>query len=924
MVHRLLALLLLTSFAAAQDQGAPWSFDDVVRQESVMGVELSRDGTRVLWQLRRCDVDKDALRTKLFVSAASGGEPRQLLFGEEDDEGASFSPDGRAIAFLSARKPARGQSADEDAKGNEEGDDDTPQQVWILRMDGGEPRCVTNFPLGVSAVSWSGPRELLITARERRDWVSEELERVKDKAVLVEELQEWRSAATHLFRLTLDEDYASDIQVRLTRDADQLVAVNVSPDGRRAVLTRIQSPQHEVDGRDPPHITLLDTRTGVQTAIFTAKRNRPLAFAWAPDSSGFYAEMPRSSVDGATTAAVLDVVWFDAEGAPVPCNLHWERGVMPASILATEDGFLALLMDGAVPQAVRVVRKGAECSVNRLKIEALGHVHQWVRAQSVNQVLFAAGTASRPDRWCLATLVGNSFDNVREAYAPNEGFAEKRIAEARMVQWTGAQGERIEGILFSPVGARGALPLVVMPHGGPFAHDMDRFEESYAYAPNLYTQRGARVLYVNYHGSSGYGLAFGESIRGRYYELELIDILSGINNLVNLGLVDAKRLAVAGWSNGAILGTALVSMADVFAPEYKLTFKACIHGAGDVNWTSDYGNCAFGVVFDDFYMGGPPWKLPDTYVRKSPLFHVEKVTTPTLIFFGTEDTAVPTAQGHEWHRALQQLGKAPVRFILFPGEEHALRKPSFWKRKLVEEFAWMDRYFFETPAATAQFADDAPIADLLASRAYARSNGVLGEMRADVLVPETVSVGAVAFGRFEVTRAQWRAVFPETAVEVGSEDAPMVGLSAEAAQLYVAELSKRVGETWRLLTEEEWDELPVGPEENTFSAWLGYEPPAPALPALRAAAADAPALLGLPPLLQKVGQRRSGALRRGTDLLRFHDVGGNAAEWVLDSQGAPRVCGLSALSVEDVDGEPEPAMPAYIGLRVARGKPAAK
>ena len=920
------ACVLVLSVVALLGQSGPWTVTDVVRQETVMGAELSRDGAAVLWQLRRCDDKEKALHTKAYLSHVSSEEaPRQLLFGDDDDVGPVFSPDRRLVAFLSARKPTEGQGPEE-AEGDEEATDGKhPQQVWLLRLDGGEPYCVSALPLGAEAVCWSGPRELLITARERRDWAAEQRHRNKDEAQVVEDLQDWRAAATHLFRLHLEDDFTAGAMTRLTRDADQLQSVSVAPDGRSAVLVRIESPQHEIDERDPPRISLLQVSTGVQTPLFTERRNRPLAFAWAADSSGFYAEMPRSSVDGATTAAVLDVVWHGANGIE-PCALQWDRGVMPGSVMATSDGFMALLMNGAVPRPVRARRTDSGWEVNALRLEAAsdsaapqGHVHQWVRAVQAERVLLVIGTASRPDRWCVATLAGAALQDVREVYAPNEGFKDKPLATARVLQWTGAQGDPVEGILFSPSQAQGALPLVVMPHGGPFAHDLDRFDEGYAYAPNLYAQRGARVLYVNYHGSSGYGLAFGESIRGRYYELELIDIVKGIQQLVSDGLVDPAQLAVAGWSNGAILATALVSMAEEFVPGTTLRFKACIHGAGDVNWSSDYGNCAFGPVFDDFYLGGPPWKIPGVYQRKSPLFYAEQVTTPTLIFFGTEDTAVPTEQGHQWYRALQQIGKAPVRMLLFPGEEHGLLQPKFWRRKLEEEFVWMDRYFFKRPAAAPLLEQDAPLADLLAAVAYARQGTALGVARAGLLLPEVLPLGTVAVGRFEVTRAQWRSVFADTPVVAGSENAPVTGVSAADAQRFVAEIAARTGEPWRLLTRDEWELLPTGPEENTFSAWLGYEPPPQALADLRALAADAPTQLGLPPLLLQVGLRRPGSMRRGEELLRFHDVGGNVAEWVSDDDGSVAACGLSAFSVEDVDGEPEKPLPAYIGLRVALG-----
>ena len=111
-----------------------------------------------------------------------------------------------------------------------------------------------------------------------------------------------------------------------------------------------------------------------------------------------------------------------------------------------------------------------------------------------------------------------------------------------------------------------------------------------------------------------------------------------------------------------------------------------------MNWISDWGNAVFGHAFDDYYLGKTPLQDPELYVRKSPLFRMDKVRTPTIIFFGTEDKQVPTEQGWQHYRALQQLGNTDVRFILFPGEAHGPRKFVHQRRKVEEELAWFDKY----------------------------------------------------------------------------------------------------------------------------------------------------------------------------------------------------------------------------------------
>src|SRR5262249_39184098 len=190
--------------------------------------------------------------------------------------------------------------------------------------------------------------------------------------------------------------------------------------------------------------------------------------------------------------------------------------------------------------------------------------------------------------------------------------------------------------------------------------DTDSWSERWSYAANLFCQRGAFVLKPNYHGSTGYGLAWLESIaHGKYLGPEVEDIEKGVDALIARGLANPKRLGLQGWSNGAILTNELITR--------TTRYRAASAGAGTVEYVSDWASCEFGDAFDRFYLGKSPLKDPQLYIRKSPFYRFGKVRTPTLIFFGTEDRVVHPQQGWAQYRALQQLGKSPVRFVLFPG-----------------------------------------------------------------------------------------------------------------------------------------------------------------------------------------------------------------------------------------------------------------
>src|SRR5262249_40384728 len=156
---------------------------------------------------------------------------------------------------------------------------------------------------------------------------------------------------------------------------------------------------------------------------------------------------------------------------------------------------------------------------------------------------------------------------------------------------------------------------------------------------------------------SRYGLKWLESIAGgRYCEAELDDIEKGVDALIARGLVDPDRLGLQGWSNGAILTNALVTR--------TTRYKAAVAGAGTIEYVRDWASCKFGEAFDRYYLGKSPFEDLRLYILKSPFYRLDRVTTPTLILFGAEDRVVHPQQGWLQYRGLQQLGKAPVRFVL--------------------------------------------------------------------------------------------------------------------------------------------------------------------------------------------------------------------------------------------------------------------
>ena len=167
-----------------------------------------------------------------------------------------------------------------------------------------------------------------------------------------------------------------------------------------------------------------------------------------------------------------------------------------------------------------------------------------------------------------------------------------------------------------------------MIHGGPFGADFDSWEESWAYAPNLYCQRGAFVLRPNYHGSSNYGLKFAESIAdGKYYDLPLQDIESGVDELIRRGLVDPAKLGTLGWSNGAILTMALIA-------RNRRATRRRRRGPAARSGSPTGAPASSAIRFDRYYFGKSPLEDPQLYLKMAPLYDFHKVRTPVAALPG--------------------------------------------------------------------------------------------------------------------------------------------------------------------------------------------------------------------------------------------------------------------------------------------------
>jgi dipeptidyl aminopeptidase/acylaminoacyl peptidase len=259
-----------------------------------------------------------------------------------------------------------------------------------------------------------------------------------------------------------------------------------------------------------------------------------------------------------------------------------------------------------------------------------------------------------------------------------------KLPQLSVVSWKGANGAPVEGILELPPDYKAGekVPLVVEIHGGPTTATYFK-QQFWIYGRTLLPAQGYAVLCPNYRGSTGYGDKFLTDLLGKENNVDVEDILKGVDALVERGIADPDRLAVSGWSNGGYLTNCVIS---------KTTrFKAAISGAGIVDAIMEWGandEPAYSMVFKR----GLPWAVPANYHRASSTYQLDKIRTPTLIHVGSNDERCPPGHSRMLYRALKEYVHVPTELVVYPGEPHGLMKYRSRRAKMEWDVAWLDRY----------------------------------------------------------------------------------------------------------------------------------------------------------------------------------------------------------------------------------------
>jgi dipeptidyl aminopeptidase/acylaminoacyl peptidase len=669
----LLALALGTTVAWADEPARTHDItvDDYFTQADIFQCKMSHDGKRVAYVEGRWQKSTNDRKTDLWVVETASGKGRRLTQERANDRSPQWAPDGKALYFLGNRKRAGEKKAPYNGKA----------QVWRVGLGGGEPLAVTRVDDGVGdfALAPDGRAVYYVTSTERIDGPWKAL-RQKFKDI---EYGHGVVKVSEVWRLDLDGWRAE----KVIDDHRVIREFSVGPGGRIAMITTPDDKVVSFEGQS--RVDVYDAKkkktTTLPDRVFRAEAPSPYAWlenlAWSQDGSA----LAWNAVFDAYPAEVIVARW-DADG---PTVFKMPR---PAGVSLRGYGSpLAWRADGALGFLAEEKARVRLCCARDLKPGARPEYYLLTPGDVVvsafgfgksdgSAAVVMNDAAHLPDVYFLA----GKYGRPRRLTKVNPQADRWKVPQVSVVAWKGANGDPVEGILELPPGYKPGkrVPLVVEIHGGPTTAAYLGMQ-FWIYGRTLLPAKGYAVLCPNYRGSTGYGDKFLTELVGRENDLDVKDILAGVDALVERGIADPDRLAVSGWSNGGYLTNCILT--------HTTRFKAAISGAGVVDAVLEFGandEPAYAIVFKQ----GLPWTAAARYQRASPSYGLGNVRTPTLIHVGGADERCPPANSRMLYRALKEYGHVPTELLVYPGEPHGLTKYGSRRAKMEWDLAWLERY----------------------------------------------------------------------------------------------------------------------------------------------------------------------------------------------------------------------------------------
>lgn len=655
--------------------------DTLWKIERLGAPHLSPDGAQAVCTLSRYDMEENKGRVSLWLLSTLGGQPRQLTHCGDKDGQPRFSPRGDLVGFV--------------AKREQEGHKDEEPQFYVIPPDGGEARRVGEVATGVTAFKWfpDGRRIALVSwvwptlrgaAAQAKAMKEYKARKVTGYATSEATYRYWdhfipEGRVPHLLVMDVATGRTVDLfegtGLELTRMDPDAHAFDIAPDGRSIAFAHDPAPVKQVDGRQA--IAEVDVRTRKVSELVRDADWDLSAPAYSPegDRLAFLAShqgrkhtMPRQlAVLGRESGPagrwardweVVSAQWDHELNAP----LRWEEDGLAVLFTAEDKGRTPVWRFDLADRRAEVLVPGG--TVGGFDKQA-------------GTLVTLADTAGHPGRIHMH-LPGEAPQRLERF---NDALlAPLALGQHEEVWFTGALGDKVQMWVFYPPGfdRKKKYPILHTIHGGPHTGPGDLWH--YRWNWKLFAAQGYVVVNVNYHGSSGFGHAFLDSITHRWGELELQDVEAATDWLLTQPWADKRRVFATGGSYGGFM----VAWMNGHVPAGRYAAYVC--HAGCFDWTAMFADDAYAWHAKE--LGAWYWDDPARVAAQSPHAFAGAMATPTLVIHGALDYRVPDQQGLAYYNTLKARG-VEARLLWFPDENHWILKPRNSRLWHEEFFGWL-------------------------------------------------------------------------------------------------------------------------------------------------------------------------------------------------------------------------------------------
>jgi dipeptidyl aminopeptidase/acylaminoacyl peptidase len=665
--------LFIGVVSTASAEKHPFTVHDLVAMDRLGNLKVSPDGKTIAFELRQTDLEANKGRTQIWLVNVNGSDLRQLTTDAAGANSPCWAPDGKAIYFLSGRSGT--------------------SQIWKMAADGAETVQVTDMPLDAGNIIVSPDGERLaftmdvfpgLDPRETRTSLDETAKRKASgriyERLFVRHWDAWSEGTrSHLFAYTIKDRSLFDVMKAMDADSPSKPfggpdEYAFTPDGKGIVFTAKDAGREEAwstnydlfyapaDGSQKPR-NITSANLAWDTGPVFSPDGQTLAYR-AMKRPGYendrYRIVLRSWPEG--TERTLAETWDRS-----PESLFWSPDGKTIYALAENFGQKALFAIDAVTGAIHTF-------LNDGTIRSLGFAGK--------RIVFGRDHLQSPVDLYTANSNG---EGVKQITRVNEGRLDRILfGEPEQFSFAGWNGETVYGYLVKPVHFDPAkkYPVAFLIHGGPQGSFGNDFH--YRWNPQVYAGAGYAAVMVDFHGSTGYGQAFTDAIRGDWGGKPLEDLKKGLETVLHkYPWMDGSRAAALGASYGGY-------MINWIAGNWPDGFRCLVCHDGNLDERFAYFDTEE-LWFPEWEHDGTPWDNPEGYEKHNPLSGVGRWKTPMLVIHGARDFRVTETQGLAAFNALQRRG-IPSKLLYFPDENHWVLKPHnsiLWHETVL---GWLDRW----------------------------------------------------------------------------------------------------------------------------------------------------------------------------------------------------------------------------------------